>query len=83
MGGSLRGICRKAGSSSGKVAESIREVLACPSCLEQGRESRTEESGEKVRCETCRRIFPIANGVLFLLSEQKMEALYPEVKEEG
>lgn len=83
MGGSLRGICRKAGNVSVKAAESIQEVLACPSCLERGRESRTAETGKKVQCVTCGRIFPIANGVLFLLSEQKMDALYPEVKEEG
>jgi SAM-dependent methyltransferase len=75
LGGSISGTCFK----SGKISNiDIRNIWACPVCLENGRESGIESDEEKFLCRICG-LFPVVDGVLFLLSRKKLETLYPEV----
>jgi len=80
FGGEISGICRKSGVGTTKTA-SIRDVLICPACMEEGCESELIEGYSSFCCQRCGAEFPIVNGVVFLFSYTKFEALYPEVLE--
>lgn len=75
LGGSISGSCFKAGTLN---KTSIHDLLICPACLEKGSESKVLNDGEKFLCQICG-LFPVVDGVLFLLSRKKLETLYPDI----
>lgn len=75
-GGSISGICRKAGNGGFKVGK-INESLTCPVCLRDGYEP---DLNSKFRCEKCKTSYPTVDGVVFLLMPDKIIDLYPEIK---
>jgi len=75
LGGSISGSCFK----SGKLNNTdMHHILACPICLENGHESRIQSDEGRFLCQVCG-LFPVVDGVLFLLSRKKLEKLYPDV----
>jgi ubiquinone/menaquinone biosynthesis C-methylase UbiE/uncharacterized protein YbaR (Trm112 family) len=78
FGGEISGLCRKTGQF--KATEtSIEDVLICPSCLKSQKESKLTLKGSSWLCENCGNIYPIYDGVAFLLAPEKLEELYPEI----
>lgn len=80
LGGGISGICRKSGVSI-KREISVHDVLICPSCIENGRESKLSQKNLSFFCSECGHKFPISDGVVFLFSYKKFEELYPEIFE--
>lgn len=76
-GGTLRGICRKAGTRDVEAKE-IAELLICPLCLGAGCESSLNAGREELACSRCGTAFPVVDGVIILLPPQEIELLYPE-----
>jgi len=77
FGGVISGTCRKSGVSL-KREISVHDVLICPSCIENGRESKLQQKNLSFFCKECGNKFPIINDVVFLFSCKKFEQLYPE-----
>ncbi|MHA1371679.1 MAG: methyltransferase domain-containing protein [Promethearchaeota archaeon] len=78
LGGDISGICHKSGVYPKKKI-SINDVLACPSCIEDGRESKLHRESLLLSCTECGNKFPIIDGVAFLFSYKKFKDLYPEI----
>jgi SAM-dependent methyltransferase len=78
LGGEISGVSRKAGELV-RVADSVRDVLICPSCLEEGFEVKLNSLGNALTCTRCSKLYPIYDGVVFLFVPEKMEELYPEI----
>jgi ubiquinone/menaquinone biosynthesis C-methylase UbiE len=76
LGGSIHGLCRKAGS--GKPVDRIEDALVCPECRTRGAENALRLGGAGAECASCGTEFRAVDGVLFLLSAGKMRELYPE-----
>jgi ubiquinone/menaquinone biosynthesis C-methylase UbiE/uncharacterized protein YbaR (Trm112 family) len=78
FGGGISGICRKSGDSI-KQNISIYEILICPSCIENGYESKIDQKNYSFICSHCGDEFPILDNVTFLFTSGKLQELYPEV----
>ncbi len=78
FGGRIKGVCRKAGAPPQKLAAPV-EAFICPSCLLHQAEIKLARASEGFACPRCRQYFPIVEGVIFLLPQQKLELLYPEI----
>ncbi len=78
MGGTISGLCRKGGNSSGSPA-GLHEALVCPSCLQEGREHALAAHEGGFACVACRKRYPAVDGVAFLLPYPSFRALYPMV----
>ena len=77
LGGEISGTCRKSGARiKGEI--SIHDVLICPSCIDNGRESKLDQKNLSFFCKGCGNKFPLIDGVVFLFSSEKFEKLYPE-----
>jgi len=76
FGGNISGACRKSGVSTNAV-KTVQDALICPSCLRDGLEISLTTSG--CLCRRCNKPFPLFNGVVFLLPDDKLNKLYPEV----
>ena len=77
-GGSISGICRKAGDPVAEV-RSIESALTCPVCLKGGNEPELIRKESIFSCEGCESKYPVVNDVLFLLAPDKLVNLYPEI----
>lgn len=77
FGGTISGICRKSGFSIERET-SLYDILICPSCLKNGRESKLDQENLSFLCNECGSKFPIINGIVFLFSYKKFEEIYPE-----
>jgi uncharacterized protein YbaR (Trm112 family) len=77
FGGGISGTCRKSGVNI-KREISIHDVLICPSCIENGCESKIDQKNLSFFCSECGNKFPIIDGIVFLFSYKKFEELYPE-----
>jgi SAM-dependent methyltransferase/uncharacterized protein YbaR (Trm112 family) len=75
-GGTIRGICRKAGCRD-TTYMGLEDVLACPLCLGEGFESRLDAARAGQTCPRCGRDYPAVEGVRFLLPPDEMGQLYP------
>lgn len=80
FGGEISGTCRKFGVSI-KREISVHDVLICPSCIENGHESKLFQKNLSFFCSECGNKFPIIDGVMFLFSYKKFEEFYPEIFE--
>jgi SAM-dependent methyltransferase/uncharacterized protein YbaR (Trm112 family) len=80
FGGVISGTCRKPGHD-GLSHSTIFEGLACPSCIEDGRERKITMQNGSFHCSDCQRDFPIVDGIAFLFSDKNFKQLYPEVME--
>jgi SAM-dependent methyltransferase len=78
LGGTIGGLSRKAGATSGGRGE-ILDAAICPSCLADSAQVRITPMNSMFACPRCQRTFPIRDGVIFLLTHEKLEQLYPEV----
>ncbi|HSV50173.1 MAG TPA: class I SAM-dependent methyltransferase [Candidatus Acidoferrales bacterium] len=78
FGGEISGVCRKAGSYNGNITP-IADVLVCPSCLENGKESKLTSKSSALVCDNCNTIYPIHEGVVFVFTPKKLKELYPEI----
>ena len=78
FGGEISGLCRKGGEAVA-TDTAIAMMLACPSCFQEGHESSLLQEDEWSSCSRCERRFPTREGVLFLLPEEKLRELYPDV----
>ncbi len=80
FGGVLFGTCQKAGSINEAQNEiSIYDLLACPSCIENGYESKIIQENLLFFCKSCSTKFPVIDDIIFLLSHKKLKELYPEL----
>jgi SAM-dependent methyltransferase len=78
FGGGISGLCRKSGDLL-KNDIPLHDLLACPSCLETGQESKLIQKDHSLYCGKCREMFPVSENVIFLFSAKKLEELYPSV----
>jgi len=78
FGGEISGTCRKSGVSI-KREISVHDVLICPSCIENGHESKLDQKNLSFFCSECGNKFPIIDGIVFLFSYKKFGELYPEI----
>jgi ubiquinone/menaquinone biosynthesis C-methylase UbiE/uncharacterized protein YbaR (Trm112 family) len=81
FGGGISGICRKSGVST-KRDVYIRDLLVCPSCIENGCESKINQRNVSFSCSRCGSEFPIVDGVAFLFSRNKLKELYPGISQQ-
>jgi SAM-dependent methyltransferase/uncharacterized protein YbaR (Trm112 family) len=77
-GANISGCCWKAGELPNSFAP-INEILACPTCLEAGTESRLEVRESTSTCAKCGRHYPVVDGVVVALPGGMMESLYPDL----
>ena len=77
-GGEISGLCRKSGSAHAQQ-KSIYDVLACPSCMEKGREEKLLKVESAFKCGACGSTFNTVEGVLFLFTGKMLKELYPEL----
>jgi uncharacterized protein YbaR (Trm112 family) len=82
FGGGISGICRKSSEGSER-RNSILDVLACPSCIENGHESKLYRDNFSFFCGACYSKFPVIDDIVFLFPSKKLEQLYPEVFEKA
>ena len=82
FGGEISGVCRKAGTPL-KMDVSIQDVLVCPLCSKNGRESKLSQKNSMLICKECSNSYPILAGVAFLFVPEKLEELYPEISKRG
>ncbi len=80
FGGGISGLCRKPGKG-GPAGGSVLERLACPTCLEEGKENRLAPADGPFHCAACGRNYPVEDGIIFLLSDRCFRQLYPEIFE--
>lgn len=78
FGGSISGVCRKAGENASTLAN-VHEAFICPSCLQNGVESTMAVHDAGLLCRCCNNKFPRVDGVIFLLPHEKFAKLYPEI----
>jgi uncharacterized protein YbaR (Trm112 family) len=78
LGGAISGTCRKEGKGNAR-GRHINELLACPSCLDNGQESKLTRQDSFLNCEKGIHRFPIIDGVSFLFTDSKFKELYPEL----
>ena len=79
LGGNISGLCRKSGTRSGSNRD-IPELMICPSCREESnREVRLAQSNKAFLCPACSKIYPVVDGVLFLLAYDRFRELYPDI----
>lgn len=51
------------------ISEKIMEILACPAC-----KGDVKLTGDTIRCQKCRRIYPVKNDIpVMLIEESRME----------
>lgn len=77
FGGRIAGLCRK----SGRLPAAFQPpaaALACPACLEAGRESPLAGGAAAFCCGSCGSSYPAEGGVVFLFTAAKFRELYPE-----
>jgi uncharacterized protein YbaR (Trm112 family) len=48
------------------IDRELLDILACPVC----KAPLVEEGQEKLRCTSCRRLYPIRDGIPILLAEE-------------
>lgn len=75
FGGSINGLCRKAGTAQ-EFVKAPEEAFICAACLQQGTEIRLIRHQESYDCPQCRQHFPIVEGVIFLLTQHSLKQLY-------
>jgi ubiquinone/menaquinone biosynthesis C-methylase UbiE/uncharacterized protein YbaR (Trm112 family) len=78
LGGLLSCICRKSGNNSGNNIQII-DTLACTVCRLKRNESRLARKDSFFECNKCGNKFPVIDGVIFLLSNDKFKELYPDI----
>jgi SAM-dependent methyltransferase len=83
LGGLIEGLCRQAGPPAITEAAGIEAALACPDCELDGPAGMARPDLEPVtdglHCSRCGFTFPRRDGVLFLLPQGELRALYPEI----
>lgn len=79
LGGGVSGVCRKSAASSPVSKPEILQALACPSCLRKGVESPVHQNGDMFLCDRCALPYPVLDGVIFLFTYEKFQALYPDI----
>lgn len=85
LGGSIAGLCRKAGPMAFGQAPDISAQLGCPDCtipLTDGSFDRPplERLANGFRCSQCGSNYPSREGVIFLLPRAELQQLYPELE---
>lgn len=78
LGGEISGTCYKIGNYNNSDI-SIYDVLRCPFCYGNGKESKLRWNGKSFICDDCSKKIPIIDGVSFLFSYEKLKEIYPDV----
>jgi uncharacterized protein YbaR (Trm112 family) len=76
LGGTLSGVCRKAGALHDEGLP-LQERLRCPSCLLCDEEAVLDPVAQGFRCARCGMAYPLVDGILILLPERLFRELYP------
>jgi ubiquinone/menaquinone biosynthesis C-methylase UbiE/uncharacterized protein YbaR (Trm112 family) len=79
LGGNISGICTKEGILS-NIPKTIVETLICPECKKGGNERELIRMNNHYSCSECKKNYYIEDGVLFLLTTEQMNSLYPELQ---
>ena len=83
IGGTIAGLCKKVTGPESPASVNIMDLLACPDCQIASthatfdRPPLTEES-HGYRCSLCGVVYPVKDGVIFLLPHEELEELYPD-----
>jgi ubiquinone/menaquinone biosynthesis C-methylase UbiE len=78
FGGELSGICRKKGKTE-VLPETILDAIVCPACKKEGQEVILGRNNEGFMCSSCRKSYPVINGIRFLFLDSKFKELYSEL----
>jgi len=76
LGGTMKGICRKEGTSEG--GSDISDLFRCPDCAEKNIQSKLykNEKSNLYSCNRCKNVYPEMNKVQFLFPEKEFKQLY-------
>jgi len=80
FGGNISGVCRKSGVNTNAV-KTVQDALICPSCLMDALETSLTACDSGYLCRRCNKLFPLFDGIIFLLSHEKLAKLYSEIFE--
>lgn len=78
-GGLISGLCHKPSKESNTEIASIYDCLICPSCKLNSRESQLFYSDNFLQCSYCKKVYLPQDGIFILLSDDKVEKLYPSL----
>lgn len=78
-GGEIKGILTKAGSIP-ETSPPLKETLSCVECLAKGEEAELIEGDRCYTCSECGCIYPVHEGVVFLINPRNRRELYPELE---
>lgn len=82
FGGGVCGICFKDTKTSGtNWTTSLKDVVVCPDCLNDGQEIRLKWNDEAIPCPQCGNVYRIVEDILLLLPSRLLIELYPEFAE--
>ena len=76
LGGGVSGLCRKSGVFNDNGI-SIDRRFRCPTCAESNNEAMLSQFEQGLHCSRCGKIYPIVEGVIFLLPDRTFRELYP------
>jgi len=78
LGGNIFGTVRKLGDGV-DLNLKREDFIICPNCLKTGQEIKLCQQESDWFCSHCHSNFPVVDGVIFLLANDKFEELYPEI----
>jgi ubiquinone/menaquinone biosynthesis C-methylase UbiE len=85
LGGWISGTCFKDVEESSTItrqAVSIKDVIVCPNCLDDRKETRLPWNDTAIRCPECGSTYRNVDGVLLLMPGHLLMELYPELASE-
>ena len=72
-GGGIQALCKKKGILTDKKFD-IYQSIVCPTC-----QIRLNNHNNEFFCKKCKTVFPVKNGVHYLLPEELLSKLYPNI----
>ena len=78
LGGNIFGTVRKPGEMV-DFGLKREDFFICPNCLKAGQEVKLCQEESSWLCSHCNTVFPVVDSVVFLLADDKLAELYPEI----
>jgi SAM-dependent methyltransferase/uncharacterized protein YbaR (Trm112 family) len=84
LGGEIEGICTKKSTARRNETADLTDMLLCPNCMIKSKDHIPNQpplrkSANSLECSLCASIFPVIDGVTFLLPTALFRELYPGI----